>query len=49
MISDNAFYRCPNLNTVYYNGNKEDRDKISINNEEEGNRKLIDANWIYNE
>lgn len=49
MISDNAFYRCPNLKTVYYNGNKEDRDKISINNEEEGNQKLIDANWIYNE
>ena len=49
MISDNAFYRCPNLKTVYYNGNKEDSDKISINNEEEGNQKLIDANWIYNE
>lgn len=48
-IQDNAFYRCYNLEKVYYNGSKEDREKISIDNEDDGNIKLLEAEWIYAE
>ena len=46
-IQDNAFYRCFKLETVYYHGTPEDKEKIVIINEDNGNDLLINANWIY--
>ena len=44
-IMDNAFYRCPSIKKVIYNGSKEDREKIHLF--EEGNETLINAEWVY--
>ena len=47
-ISDNAFYRCYKLEKVIYEGSREDREKIYIENDNDGNIKLIEAEWFYN-
>ena len=44
-VADNAFYRCPSLKKVIYNGSKEDKEKINI--KKEGNDMFINAEWIY--
>ena len=43
-----AFGDCPNLTTVYYEGTKEDWENIQIDNMENANDPLINANIIYN-
>ena len=48
-IADSAFYRCPSLKTVYYNGSKEDKEKITIIEPNDSNRRLMEAEWIYAE
>ena len=48
-IADSAFYRCPSLKTVYYNGSKEDKEKITIVEPNDSNRRLMEAEWIYAE
>ena len=46
-IRDDAFYRCPSLKKVVYAGSKQDREKITIYNEEHGNDDLLNAEWEY--
>ena len=43
-----AFRNCSSLKTVYYEGSKEDWDKISIDNKYNANQPLLNANIIYN-
>lgn len=42
-----AFYDCEGLNEVYYEGSKKDRENISIDNGDDFNRLLLEANWHY--
>ena len=43
-----AFSKCSNLTNVYYAGSESDWKKISINDEDNGNQNLKDANIHYN-
>ena len=44
-VGEDAFYLCKSLKSVYYVGNKADRDKISIGTD---NNELKNAVWHYN-
>ena len=46
-IGFNAFYWCKSLTDVYFDGTKEDRDKIDI--DDDGNDSLLNATWHYAE
>ena len=46
-IELHAFYDCKNLETVYYNGTPDDRSKMEIDNEYNGNDALLNATWVY--
>lgn len=47
---DPAFYNCSSLTTVYYTGSEDDKDKITIRDDDfdGGNNALINATWICN-
>lgn len=47
-IKNSAFGKCSSLKTIYYEGSKEDWDKISIDNSNNENQLLLNANIIYN-
>lgn len=46
-IGSFAFYGCTSLKTVYYAGSKKGWKKIEIDNEAEGNKRLLKAKIIY--
>lgn len=44
IIREDAFYNCPGLTDVYYDGTSEERSAIQI---ESGNSELLNAQWHY--
>lgn len=48
-IESCAFYGCSNISDVYYDGTREQWNKININNDENGNSTLLNANIHFKE
>lgn len=48
-IWNDAFYRCKKIEKVIYHGTKEDREKLKIYNEKDGNADLLNAEWVFEE